>query len=158
MEYDRKTMKSEEPLERIKHFGEFHRPLSREERERQAARCMDCGVPFCQAGADIGGMTSGCPLNNLVPEWNDLLYNGKYEAAYKRLRKTNVFPEFTSRVCPALCEKACTCSLNGEAVSVKENERAIVEYAYASGEAAPIDVYKRQPRRQKGKRAAKRRL
>ena len=138
MEYDRKTMKSEEPLERIKHFGEFHRPLSREERERQAARCMDCGVPFCQAGADIGGMTSGCPLNNLVPEWIDLLYNGKYEAAYKRLRKTNVFPEFTSRVCPALCEKACTCSLNGEAVSVKENERAIVEYAYASGEAAPM--------------------
>ena len=113
LEYDRQTMRSEAPEERVKHYKDFHHPLSREEQRKQAARCMDCGVPFCQAGIQINGMTSGCPLNNLVPEWNELVYNDKYEAAYIRLRKTNVFPEFTSRVCPALCEKACTCGLNG---------------------------------------------
>ena len=137
LEYDRQTMRSEAPEERVKHYKDFHHPLSREEQRKQAARCMDCGVPFCQAGIQINGMTSGCPLNNLVPEWNELVYNDKYEAAYIRLRKTNVFPEFTSRVCPALCEKACTCGLNGEAVSVRENERAIVEYAYEKGVAGP---------------------
>ncbi len=138
LEYDRQTMRAEPPEERIKHYNEFHKPLSRDEQRKQAARCMDCGVPFCQAGVMINGMVSGCPLNNLVPEWNDLVYNNKYEAAYKRLRKTNVFPEFTSRVCPALCEKACTCGLNGDAVSVKENERAIVENAYEKGIAGPV--------------------
>ena len=94
---------------------------------------MSCGVPFCQAGMMIGGMASGCPLNNLVPEWNDLLYNGCYEQAYARLMKTHCFPEFTSRVCPALCEKACTCNLNGDPVSTKENERTIIENAFATG-------------------------
>ena len=106
MDYERETAKAESPLERIKHFNEFHTPLSKEKQRHQAARCMACGVPFCQAGMMIGGMASGCPLNNLVPEWNDLLYNGCYEQAYARLMKTHCFPEFTSRVCPALCEKA----------------------------------------------------
>ena len=78
-------------------------------------------------------MTSGCPLNNLIPEWNDLLYTGNWEQAYHRLHKTSNFPEFTSRVCPALCEKACTCGLNGKAVCTKENEMAIIEHAYAKG-------------------------
>ena len=96
----------------------------------QGARCMECGVPFCQAGMDICGMTSGCPLHNLVPEWNDLVYMGNWEQAYNRLKKTNSFPEFTSRVCPALCEAACTCGLNGDAVATKENEYAIIENAY----------------------------
>lgn len=133
MEYERETAKAESPLERIRHFNEFHTPLSKEKQRQQAARCMACGVPFCQAGMMIGGMASGCPLQNLVPEWNDLLYNGCYEQAYARLMKTHCFPEFTSRVCPALCEKACTCNLNGEPVSTKENERTIIENAFASG-------------------------
>ena len=133
MEYERETAKAESPLERIHHFNEFHTPLSKEKQRQQAARCMACGVPFCQAGMMIGGMASGCPLNNLVPEWKDLLYNGCYEQAYARLMKTHCFPEFTSRVCPALCEKACTCNLNGDPVSTKENERTIIENAFATG-------------------------
>ena len=132
LEYDRKDNLAEKPLDRIKHFNEFHEPMLEEERKAQAARCMDCGVPFCQAGMMIGGRAAGCPLNNLIPEWNDLVFRGNYEGALARLRKTNNFPEFTSRVCPALCEKACTCGLNGDAVSVKENEHSIVEYGYAN--------------------------
>lgn len=121
------------PKERIKHFREFHVPLSEEEQRRQGARCMECGVPFCQAGVMIEGMASGCPLHNLVPEWNDLVYSGNWEQAYSRLIKTNNFPEFTSRVCPALCEAACTCGHYGDAVASKENEKSIIERAYASG-------------------------
>ena len=98
---------------------------------------MDCGVPFCQSGMMIGGMASGCPLNNLIPEWNDLLWMGNYEQAYLRLSKTNSFPEFTSRVCPAPCEAACTCNLNGLPVSIKENERTIIEYAYENNMIKP---------------------
>ncbi len=133
LEYERKNAAAVKPKERIRHFNEFHTPLSREEQQKQGARCMECGVPFCQAGVAIKGMTSGCPLNNLIPEWNDLVYHGNWEQAYLRLRKTSNFPEFTCRVCPALCEKACTCGLNGEPVSTKENEMAIIEYAYANG-------------------------
>ena len=133
LEYERKEASAVSPLQRIKNFNEFHTPLSKEEQQKQAARCMECGVPFCQAGMTIKGMTSGCPLNNLIPEWNDLVYQGNYEMAYRRLHKTSNFPEFTCRVCPALCEKACTCGLNGDAVSTKENEMAIIEYAYANG-------------------------
>ena len=107
-----------------------------EEQQKQGARCMECGVPFCQAGMTIAGMTSGCPLHNLVPEWNDLVYTGNWKSAYNRLKKTNNFPEFTSRVCPALCENACTCGLNGDAVATKENEYAIIENAYKTGLAA----------------------
>ena len=137
MEYERCEAGSIEPKERIKNFNEFHIFLSKENQQKQAARCMDCGVPFCQAGATIAGMTSGCPLHNLVPEWNDLVYTGNWEQAYNRLHKTSNFPEFTSRVCPALCEKACTCGLNGDAVCTKENEMAIIEHAYANGLAGP---------------------
>ena len=136
IEYNRKEAKASSPKERIKNFNEFHTPLPEEEQKCQAARCMDCGVPFCQSGMTIKGMTSGCPLNNLIPEWNDLVYEGNWERAYNRLHKTSNFPEFTSRVCPALCEKACTCGLNGEPVCTKENELAIIEKAYANGWAA----------------------
>ena len=136
IEYERKEAKAVSPKERIKNFNEFHTPLSEEEQKCQASRCMDCGVPFCQSGMTIKGMTSGCPLNNLIPEWNDLVYEGNWERAYNRLHKTSNFPEFTSRVCPALCEKACTCGLNGDAVCTKENELAIIEKAYANGWAA----------------------
>lgn len=133
MDYARQDKTAEQPLERIRHFNEFHTPLSKEEQELQGARCMDCGVPFCQSGKNLMGMASGCPLHNLVPEWNDLIYNGNWEEAYYRLAKTNNFPEFTSRVCPALCEKACTCGLNQEAVATKSNEYAVIENAYEKG-------------------------
>ena len=137
LEYEREVSAETAPLERIKNFNEFHTPLPLEKQREQGARCMNCGVPFCQAGMMIGGMASGCPLHNLVPEWNDLVYLGNWEEAYKRLVKTHCFPEFTSRVCPALCEAACTCNLNGDPVSSKENERAIIEHAYASGLVKP---------------------
>ncbi|MDE7273999.1 MAG: glutamate synthase subunit beta [Lachnospiraceae bacterium] len=133
MDYERKTSTAEAPKERIGHFNEFHEHLPVEEQQKQGARCMECGVPFCQSGMTIAGMTSGCPLHNLVPEWNDLVYTGNWERAYNRLKKTNNFPEFTSRVCPALCENACTCGLNGDAVATKENEYAIIENAYRTG-------------------------
>ena len=142
MDYDRQDKMAEDPKERIKHFKEFHTPLSKEEQELQGARCMACGVPFCQSGQMLMGMASGCPLHNLVPEWNDLIFHGNWEEAYHRLKKTNNFPEFTSRVCPALCEAACTCGLNGDAVSSKANEYSIIENAYKKGyaEAKPVKV------------------
>ena len=133
LEYTRVETTAIEPLERIRNFNEFHLPLSDEQRGEQAARCMDCGVPFCQNGKMLCGMISGCPLNNLIPEWNDLLYHGQKEQALSRLLMTNNFPEFTSRVCPALCEKACTCGLEGSPVTVRENERSIIEYGYEKG-------------------------
>ena len=133
LEYERKNNKAVEPLERIKNFNEFHTPMSDKDRKEQGARCMNCGVPFCQSGMMINGMASGCPLNNLVPEWNDLLYHGCMKEALQMLRQTNNFPEFTSRVCPALCEAACTCGLNDSPVTCKANENAIVEYGYANG-------------------------
>lgn len=136
LDYVRETSVEIKPKERIKNYNEFHIPLSEEKQKTQSARCMDCGVPFCQSGMMLAGMASGCPLNNLIPEWNDLLYTGNWEEAYNRLHKTSNFPEFTSRVCPALCEAACTCGLNGEAVCTKENERAIIEEAYKNGWAA----------------------
>ena len=98
---------------------------------------MACGVPFCQSGMMLNGMASGCPLHNLVPETNDLVYTGNWKQAYLRLSKTHSFPEFTSRVCPALCEAACTCNLDSEPVSTKENERAIIETAWQEGWVKP---------------------
>ncbi len=133
MEYQRVNNPGLESLERIMNYREFHTPLSDEERRKQGARCMNCGVPFCQYGKPVCGMVAGCPLNNLCPDWNDLVYKGFWDEAYKRLMLTNAFPEFTSRVCPALCEKACVCGLNDEPVTTKENEYSIIEHAYASG-------------------------
>ena len=137
MDYKREDAPALSVKERIKNYDEFHDPLSKEEQAKQGARCMECGVPFCQSGTMIGTMFSGCPLNNLIPEWNDLIFKGAWEQAYRRLRITNNFPEFTSRVCPALCEKACTCGANGDAVTVRNNEYSIVENAYNEGYAAP---------------------
>ena len=137
LEYERKDAFMEAPLDRIKNFQEFKKPLTLEEQQKQGARCMDCGVPFCQSGMMLAGMASGCPLHNLVPETNDLVYRGKWRQAYERLSKTHSFPEFTSHVCPALCEAACTCNLNGEPVSTKENEKAIIETAWKMGWVKP---------------------
>lgn len=149
MEYKREVSQAAGPKERIKNFNEFHEHLPEEKQRQQGARCMECGVPFCQSGMNLCGMTSGCPLHNLVPEWNDLVYMGNWEQAYQRLKKTNSFPEFTSRVCPALCEAACTCGLNGDAVATKENEYAIIEKAYAGGYAGA-----KPPKTRTGKRVA----
>lgn len=137
MDYERKTSRAVKPKDRIKNFDEFHIPLSKEDRKIQGARCMDCGVPFCQSGLIINGMTSGCPLNNLIPEWNDALYNGNNSQALKRLFKTNNFPEFTGRVCPAPCEPACTCNVSTDPVAIKENELGIIEYGYEAGYIKP---------------------
>ena len=137
LDYERCEAESKAPKERIKDYNEFHIFLSREKQREQGARCMDCGVPFCQSGATIAGMTSGCPLHNLIPEWNDLVYSGNWKQAYSRLHKTNNFPEFTSRVCPALCEKACTCGHWDSPVSVRDNEHGVIETAYEMGYAGP---------------------
>ena len=149
LEYQRKGNPSEAPLERIQHYNEFHPRLSRDDRRRQGARCMACGVPFCQSGAVLGGMVSGCPLHNLVPEWNDLIYTGNFTHALERLLKTNNFPEFTGRVCPALCEAACTCGLHGDPVTVRENELGIIEDAWERGLMGPCP-----PKARTGKKVA----
>lgn len=142
MDYNREDAEAFSVKERIQNYNEFHTPLSKKDQEKQGARCMECGVPFCQAGMQIDNAFSGCPLNNLIPEWNDLIFKGCWEQAYNRLKITNNFPEFTSRVCPALCEKACTCGANGDAVTVRANEYGIIENAYEQGlaEANPPKV------------------
>ena len=133
LEYARVDGPVRSEAQRVKDFREFHALLTPEKQRQQAARCMDCGIPFCQGGVMIAGMASGCPLHNLVPDVNDLVYRGRMAEAYRRLTKTHSFPEFTSRVCPALCEAACTCGLHDAPVSTKENEKAVIEYAYAHG-------------------------
>ena len=105
LEYERKEDAWRDPKERLQDFQEMHKPLEENARRQQAARCMNCGVPFCQSAMKLSGMVVGCPLHNLIPEWNDALYQGQEEHAIKRLLKTNPFPEFTGRVCPALCER-----------------------------------------------------
>ena len=149
MEYGRENNQTTPPEARIKDYCEFHPPMSLEDRRTQAARCMDCGVPFCQTGILLGGMVSGCPLNNLIPEWNDMIYRGSMPYALSRLLKTNSFPEFTGRVCPAPCEAACTCSLHGDPVTIRENELAVIEYAFGSGLIQP-----RTPSVRTGKKVA----
>ena len=133
MEFRRMAKKRTEPLERIKNFNEFYIPLNEESRKQQAARCMNCGVPFCQSGMVLNGMMTGCPLNNLIPEWNDAIYKGNLKTALSRLLKTNNFPEFTGRVCPALCEAACVNGMEGDSVTVHDNELYIIESGYKNG-------------------------
>ena len=137
MDYVRTDNPSYTPQERIQHFNEFHPPLSASDRQIQGARCMNCGVPFCQSAIKLKGMVTGCPLHNLIPEWNDELYNGNFSYALARLLKTSNFPEFTGRVCPALCEKACVCGMNDDPVTVRENELFIIVTAYANGDMKP---------------------
>ncbi len=127
MEYERTERPAAGAAVRTESFGEFHGELSEAQRRIQGARCMNCGVPFCQS-------EYGCPLHNLIPEWNDEVFSGNWSHALDRLLKTNNFPEFTGRVCPALCESACVCGLYaGGAVTVKDNELAVIEYAYEHG-------------------------
>lgn len=137
LEYERKDNAVLSPGERVKSFGEFRLQADEAERRRQGARCMNCGVPFCQSPIRISGSYVGCPLNNLIPEWNDEIYNGNYSHALDRLQKTNNFPEFTGRVCPALCEKACISGKYDSAVSIHENELFIIEKAFSVGAVKP---------------------
>ena len=119
MEFARAPKLERAPLERLKDWSEAHPEHDEAVLRQQGARCMDCSVPYCHTGKLIAGMASGCPINNLIPEWNDLVYRGQWKEAYIRLAKTNNFPEFTGRVCPAPCEGSCTCGLHGEPVTIK---------------------------------------
>ena len=133
LEYTRQLPVEKDPLERVKHWHEFHGHLPDEDLREQGARCMDCGVPFCHTGKLINNMASGCPINNLIPEWNDLVYRGQWKEALLRLQKTNNFPEFTGRVCPAPCEGSCVLGINQPPVTIKEIEVTIVDRAFAEG-------------------------
>ena len=130
LEYTRMDCPARDPAARVEDWARVDAPLSETNRRRQSGRCMDCGVPFCQAGVELDGALLGCPLHNLIPEWNDLLWSGSYEAALQRLLKTSPFPEFTGRICPALCEQACVCGRVSQPVTVRENELSIIEYAF----------------------------
>src|ERR1035437_3770148 len=133
MEYTREVPADRAPLERINDWDEFHLHMPDEELRTQGARCMDCGVPFCHSGVLISGMASGCPINNLIPEWNDLVYRNLWRQALDRLHKTNNFPEFTGRVCPAPCEGSCTLASIDPAVTIKNIEVSIVERGFEMG-------------------------
>jgi glutamate synthase (NADPH) small chain len=134
---ERRTQPARPPLERIRDWSEAHPRLSDGELADQGARCMDCGIPYCHTGVLISGMASGCPINNLIPEWNDLVYRGQWREAAIRLHRTNNFPEFTGRVCPAPCEGSCTVGLGGDPVAIKTIEQEIADRAWEEGWMAP---------------------
>lgn len=137
------------PSDRIRNWDEFHLPMPEEKLRTQGARCMDCGTPFCHTGTVISGMASGCPIHNLIPEWNDLVYRGLWQEALERLHKTNNFPEFTGRVCPAPCEGACVLGIHNPPVTIKNIECAIADQGWESGWITP-----RTPSKRTGKKVA----
>ena len=145
MEYRRELPSDRPPQERIEDWQEFHLHMSEDKLQQQGARCMDCGVPFCHLGdvVSAGDKGSGCPINNLIPEWNDLVYRGLWREALERLHKTNNFPEFTGRVCPAPCEGACVLGINSPPVTIKNIESAIADKGFASGWIQPNPPAKR---------------
>lgn len=173
IEFSKQKPQAQNPKERIKHYREFYTPLPIEEQQRQAGRCMDCGVAFCHTGINapaqkpysevarqnlptctsqswrVSGGEIGCPLHNLIPEWNDLVYRSHWEQAYHRLSLTNPFPEFTGRVCPAPCEDSCVCAINGESVAIKNTELNIIENAFENGLVKPFS-----PKVKSGKKVA----
>ena len=129
MEFDRISEQNLPPQERLKNYKEFVLHLTDDEAKKQGARCMDCGIPFC---------TSGCPINNIIPDWNDLVYNQNWEEAIQVLHSTNNFPEFTGRICPAPCEAACTLNINDDAVGIKSIEHAIIDKAWENHWVKPL--------------------
>jgi len=137
IEYLREIPADRQPMERIKDWKEFHLHLPDEKLRTQGARCMDCGVPFCHTGNLISGMASGCPINNLIPEWNDLVFRGLWKEALERLHKTNNFPEFTGRVCPAPCEGSCVLGMNNPPVTIKNIEVSIIDKGWDEGWVQP---------------------
>ncbi|UHA73125.1 glutamate synthase subunit beta [Paenibacillus sp. 481] len=149
MEYTRQIPADRDPLERLNDWEEFHKHLSEEELRTQGARCMDCGTPYCHTGIELTGGTSGCPINNLIPEWNSLVFRGLWHEALDRLHKTNNFPEFTGRVCPAPCEGSCTVGLIGKSVTIKTIEQEIIDRGFDEGWVKP-----QPPAKRTGKRVA----
>jgi glutamate synthase (NADPH/NADH) small chain len=143
MEFQRELPTDRPADERIHDWQEFHHHMPEEKLRTQGSRCMDCGVPFCHTGSLINGMASGCPVNNLIPEWNDLIYKNLWEDAMDRLHRTNNFPEFTGRVCPAPCEAACVLGISSPPVTIKTIEYSIVEKAFHEGWVAPVPPAKR---------------
>src|SRR5215813_5183442 len=137
MEYPRELPHDRSPKERTSDWKEFHEHFAEEKLRTQGARCMDCGIPFCHTGTLISGMASGCPVNNLIPEWNDLVYRGLWREALERLHKTNNFPEFTGRVCPAPCEGSCVLGINEDPVTIKSIECAIIDRGFEEGWVVP---------------------
>jgi glutamate synthase (NADPH/NADH) small chain len=149
IDYLRELPVDRTPVERVKDWKEFHHHMEEKKLRTQGARCMDCGVPFCHTGKLISGMASGCPVNNLIPEWNDLVYRGLWHEALDRLHKTNNFPEFTGRVCPAPCEGSCVLGINAPPVAIKTIEAAIIDHGWDEGWVNP-----EQPKVRTGKKVA----
>jgi glutamate synthase (NADPH) small chain len=143
IEYLREVPSDLSPVDRVSNWDEFHLPLPEEKLQNQGARCMDCGTPFCHSGTLISNMASGCPINNLIPEWNDLIYRGLWREALDRLHKTNNFPEFTGRVCPAPCEGSCVLGIHNPPVTIKNIEHAIMDKGWEEGWIVPEPPEKR---------------
>ncbi|MDC0274509.1 glutamate synthase subunit beta, partial [Planctomycetaceae bacterium] len=148
-EYSRRLPTDRDPLLRILDWNEFHDHSSEKDLQKQGARCMDCGVPFCHTGGIIANMAAGCPINNLIPEWNDLVYRNHWKEALDRLHKTNNFPEFTGRVCPAPCEGSCVLGINEPPVTIKNIEVSIIDRGYEEGWVVPV-----LPKEETGKKVA----
>jgi glutamate synthase (NADPH/NADH) small chain len=149
LEFPRELPLVEAPAERVRHWSEFHAHADETLLRQQGARCMDCGVPFCHTGTLLEGMASGCPINNLIPEWNDLVYRGLWQEALERLHKTNNFPEFTGRVCPAPCEGSCVLGISEPPVTIKNIECSIIDRAFEEGR-----VHPEPPEKRTGKKVA----
>ena len=149
LDYVRELPLDRSALKRIRDWNEFHEHLDEAKLREQGSRCMDCGVPFCHNGSLVSGMASGCPINNLIPEWNDLVYRGLWKEALDRLHKTNNFPEFTGRVCPAPCEGSCVLGINAPSVTIKNIECTIIDHAWEKGWVKP-----QPPKKRTGKKVA----
>lgn len=149
LEFLRETPNETNPIDRVHNWDEFHLPMDESHLKQQGARCMDCGVPFCHTGNLISGMASGCPINNLIPEWNDLVYRGLWQEALDRLHRTNNFPEFTGRVCPAPCEGACVLGIHNPPVTIKNIENTIIDKGWDEGWIVP-----KPPAKRTGKKVA----
>jgi glutamate synthase (NADPH/NADH) small chain len=149
LEYLRELPQDRGPLERVADWKEFHHHLEPAKLRTQAARCMDCGIPFCHTGSLLNGAASGCPIHNLIPEWNDLIYRGLWKEALERLHKTNNFPEFTGRVCPAPCEGSCVLGISQPPVTIKNIECEIIDHGWAEGWVVP-----QPPKARTGKKVA----
>ena len=149
IEIERKPIADRDPIERINDWEETHVHPDYEKVQQQGARCMDCGTPYCHTGIEIANMASGCPINNLIPEFNDLVYRDRWQDAYKRLAKTNNFPEFTGRVCPAPCEGSCVLGVIEPPVTIKNIEQSIIDRAWEEGWVTPTP-----PEERTGKKVA----
>ena len=149
LKFQRELPKDRSPLGRVADWKEFHQHMPEADLKKQGARCMDCGIPFCHTGQLVSGMASGCPIHNLIPEWNDLVYRGLWKEALDRLHKTNNFPEFTGRVCPAPCEGSCVLGINDPPVTIKNIECSIADHGWENGWIMP-----EPPKQRTGKKVA----